>query len=182
MKIYTRGGDKGQTSLLGGQRVSKTHMRIHAYGTVDELNSYIGLLCDQEINKKRLEFLREVQNALFTIGAHLAAGTDRDKLKLPALDSGLIKVLESAIDDMEESLPPLKSFLLPGGHQSVSVCHITRCVCRRAERMVVALEEGGEVMSTIVKYLNRLSDYLFVLSRTMAKDLGVGEIPWKAKR
>jgi cob(I)alamin adenosyltransferase len=179
MKIYTKGGDKGQTSLLGGDRVSKSHMRIHAYGTIDELNSHVGLLSDQEINKERQEFLRAIQSVLFTIGSHLAASPSQDISKLPGIDQEHISILERAIDSMEEDLPALKSFLLPGGHQSVSFCHITRCVCRRAERLVIELNDFEPVEPIIIAYLNRLSDYLYVLSRKMGQELGVEEIPWK---
>jgi len=181
MKIYTRGGDKGQTSLLGGDRVPKSHTRINAYGTVDELNSYIGLLSDQAVNIDRLTFLREIQNELFTIGSHLAVGVGQDSSKLPTVHMGMVEALESAIDSMDEQLPELRSFVLPGGHQSVSFCHIARCVCRRAERLVTSLDQQESVETIIITYLNRLSDYLFVLSRKMGQELGVEEIPWKGK-
>ncbi len=179
MKIYTKGGDKGQTSLLGGARVYKSHIRIHAYGTIDELNSYVGLLSDQEINKERVTFLRDIQNILFTVGSHLAASPDHDSSKLPRTDQEQINLLERAIDTMEEELPVLRSFLLPGGHQSVSFCHLARCVCRRAERLVIKLNDFEPVEPIIIVYLNRLSDYLYVLARKMGKELGVEEIPWK---
>jgi cob(I)alamin adenosyltransferase len=179
MKIYTKGGDKGQTALLGGVRVSKSHMRIHAYGTIDELNSYVGLVSDQEINRDRQEFLRAIQSVLFIIGSHLAASPNQDTSKLPGINLEQVNKLEQAIDSMEEDLPALKSFLLPGGHQSVSFCHITRCVCRRAERLVIELNDFEPVEPIIIAYLNRLSDYLYVLSRKMGQELGVEEIPWK---
>ncbi len=179
MKIYTKGGDKGQTSLLGGVRVIKSHIRIQAYGTVDELNSYIGLVSDQEVNKERVELLRAIQSVLFTIGSHLAASPNQDTSKLPGIDQEQVNILERAIDTMEESLPVLRYFLLPGGHQSVSFCHIARCVCRRAERLVIELNDIEPVESIIIVYLNRLSDYLYVLSRKMGQELQVKEIPWK---
>jgi len=179
MKIYTKGGDKGQTSLLGGVRVIKSHIRIQAYGTVDELNSYIGLVSDQEVNKERVELLRAIQSVLFTIGSHLAASPNQDTSKLPGIDQEQVNILERAIDTMEESLPVLRYFLLPGGHQSVSFCHIARCVCRRAERLVIELNDIEPVESIIIVYLNRLSDYLYVLSRKMGQELETKEIPWK---
>ena len=179
MKIYTKGGDKGQTSLLGGARVSKSHIRIHAYGTIDELNSYVGLVSDQEINKKREEFLRPIQSVLFIIGSHLAASPNHDSSKLPPIDQDPVNILERAIDTMEETLPELRFFLLPGGHQSVSFCHIARCVCRRAERLIIELNDFESVEPLIIVYLNRLSDYLYVLARKMGNELGVEEIPWK---
>lgn len=181
MKIYTKTGDKGTTSLLGGKRVSKADERINAYGTVDELNSYIGLVRDQEVNLPRLEVLKEIQDRLFTIGSLLAADPAYNKKKVPDLYEEDVEFLEKEIDKMNEHLSPMKSFILPGGHQSVSFCHIARCVCRRAERLVISLSEHDEVNGLIVKYLNRLSDYLFVLCRQMSKDLNAEEIPWKAR-
>jgi cob(I)alamin adenosyltransferase len=182
MKIYTRGGDGGQTSLLGGARKSKFNIRIQAYGAVDELNSHIGLLADQEVNRSRAPFLRDIQRALFTIGSQLAASPDFPKDRLPEFASGLDAELEQAIDHMDSRLPELRSFVLPGGHPSVSFCHIARTVARRAERMVVALQEQEVVEVKIITYLNRLSDYLFVLARMMALELGVQEVPWKPAR
>lgn len=182
MKIYTKGGDKGKTSLLGGTRVSKAHIRIHAYGTVDELNSHMGLLADQEINAPRVTFIRHIQSCLFTIGASLAADADKNTMTLPVIEEADVEALEQAMDQMDGNLSPLKTFLLPGGHQGVSFCHIARCVCRRAERLVIELGESVEVSPVVIKYLNRLSDYLFVLSRQMARDLGVQEIPWNPKQ
>lgn len=182
MKIYTRGGDTGQTSLLGGDRKSKSNIRIQAYGAVDELNSHLGLLADQEVNKSRATFLRDIQRTLFTMGSQLAASPDFPKDKLPEFAIGLEAELEQAIDDMDSRLPELRSFILPGGHPSVSVCHIARTVARRAERMVVSLQEQEAVEMKIITYLNRLSDYLFVLARQMAQELGVQELPWKPER
>ncbi|MEH0157569.1 cob(I)yrinic acid a,c-diamide adenosyltransferase [Limibacter armeniacum] len=179
MKIYTKTGDKGQTSLFGGKRVSKAHLRIEAYGTVDELLSYIGLVRDQEVNKSRKEDLKEIQDRLFTLGAALAADPDKPKLKKPDLFESDVEWLESEMDKMNEELPALTHFVLPGGHQSVSFCHLARVVCRRAERLTIRLmEDGEEVDELITKYLNRLSDYLFVLSRKMAKEIDAEEVPW----
>lgn len=179
MKVYTKTGDKGQTSLFGGKRVSKAHPRIEAYGTIDELNSYIGLISDQDVNIPRAEILKEIQDRLFTIGAELAADPDKPQLKKPDLYEEDVTLLEEAIDQMEKDLPPLKYFILPGGHTSVSFCHLGRTVCRRAERLAILLEEEeGLNDDIIIRYLNRLSDYLFVLSRAMAKDLKVDENYW----
>ncbi len=175
MKIYTKGGDKGKTSLLGGDRVEKSHMRIHAYGTIDELNSYVGLVSDQEINQKRVAFLRSIQNTLFTIGSHLAASPKYNTSNLPQINLEKVNQLEQAIDLMEQELPELRTFLLPGGNQSVSFCHLSRCVCRRAERLIIELNDVEPVDPLIIAYLNRL----YVLSRKMGKELGVEEIPWK---
>jgi cob(I)alamin adenosyltransferase len=181
MKIYTKTGDKGDTSLLGGTRVSKAHERIDAYGTIDELNSYIGLLRDQEVNEKRKDLLKEIQDRLFTIGSTLAADPEKSGIKTPDLHSTDIKLLEDEMDQMDKLLPELKAFILPGGHTAVSFCHIARTVCRRAERNVIALRKNSKVEELIVIYLNRLSDYLFVLGRMMAKELNAEEITWKAR-
>lgn len=182
MKVYTKTGDKGTTSLFGGLRVSKAHDRINAYGTVDELNSYLGLLRDQEVNESRHDFLVEIQDRLFTLGSILATEPGNTKVQLPSLLDSDIAALESEMDSMDESLEPMKNFVLPGGHQSVSFCHIARCVCRRAERLVILLQETEEVDQIIVQYLNRLSDYLFVLSRKMTQELNAPETPWIAKK
>jgi cob(I)alamin adenosyltransferase len=181
MKIYTKTGDKGTTALFGGKRVSKADLRIDAYGTVDELNSFLGLIRDQEVNLKRKDKLIEIQHMLFVIGSNLATEPGNTKVKVPLLTEADIEFLETGIDEMEQELPPLKFFVLPGGHQSVSFCHVARTVCRRAERITIALNEQEPVESVIIKYLNRLSDYLFVLSRKMASELGAEEIPWKPK-
>ncbi|EOZ95723.1 ATP:Cob(I)alamin adenosyltransferase [Indibacter alkaliphilus LW1] len=181
MKIYTKTGDTGKTSLLGGKRVSKADLRIDAYGTVDELNSYIGLLRDQEINQKREALLKEVQDRLFTIGATLATEPGKQNVKRPDLHEEDLELLEREIDNMESQLPALKHFILPGGHQVVSFCHIARTVCRRTERCVIDLMQIEEVDEIIVKYLNRLSDYLFVLGRLISQDLGVEEVTWKPR-
>ena len=182
MKIYTKTGDQGLTSLIGGTRVPKSSLRIDCYGTVDELNSYVGLLRDQEVNAPRREVLKEIQDRLFTIGSHLATDPNQDVHKrLPDLHPADVALLETQIDFMSEALSPLREFVLPGGHPSVSFGHVARCVCRRAERLAVHLREESAVEDLVVMYLNRLSDYLFVLSRAMAHDLGVGEVTWKPR-
>lgn len=182
MKIYTKTGDSGTTSLLGGARVSKAHIRIEAYGTVDELNSYIGLLRDQEVNSSRKDFLKNIQDRLFTIGADLATEPGKDKVVKPDLLDSDIEALEQVMDAMDEQLPPLTSFVLPGGHQSVSFSHIARCVCRRAERVCIALNDQEPVSELVLKYLNRLSDYLFVLGRLMAQELDAEEVKWEPRK
>jgi cob(I)alamin adenosyltransferase len=181
MKIYTKTGDKGQTSLLGGSRVPKHHLRIESYGTIDELNSHIGLLRDQAINAKHIEVLLEIQDRLFTIGSYLASEPQKSKVKIPLLKEEDVVFLEKQIDELNDSLPPMRSFILPGGHTTVSFCHIARCVCRRAERLVVHLSETETVSDTILRYLNRLSDYLFVLARKLSEELKASEIPWKPR-
>jgi cob(I)alamin adenosyltransferase len=180
MKIYTKTGDKGTTALYGGKRVSKADLRIDAYGTIDELNSYIGLLNDQPVNNDKKNILLSIQNELFNIGSHLAADPEKPNLKLPSLKSSDIEVLENEIDMMNEVLPELRYFILPGGHQSVSFCHIARTVCRRAERKVIELNEISPVNDLIIIYLNRLSDYLFVLARKMGQELNIEEVPWRS--
>jgi len=181
MKIYTKTGDKGLTSLFGGKRVPKHHLRIEAYGTVDELNSNIGLIRDQKISPETFAVLIEIQDRLFTLGSILATEPGNEKVKVPQLNEQDILFLENEIDKMNEVLPEMRSFVLPGGHQTVSFCHITRCVCRRAERLVVHLAEVENVPELIIKYLNRLSDYLFVLSRKISQENNANEIPWKAR-
>ena len=181
MKIYTKKGDTGTTSLIGGTRVPKHHLRIESYGTVDELNSYIGLIRDQEIGKENIDVLLEIQDRLFTIGSHLAADPGKSKMVLPELMVEDITFLENEIDRMDELLEEMRSFVLPGGNTVVSYTHIARCVCRRAERIAVQLSEESEVNENIISYLNRLSDYLFTLSRKLTKDLGANEIPWVPK-
>lgn len=178
MKIYTKKGDQGQTSLIGGMRVPKYDLRIESYGTVDELNSYLGVLRDQVIDEKYKSDLVDIQQILFTIGSHLAVGKEGTSMKLPELKLSDIESLEKHIDAMDEVLPPMRFFVLPGGHQSVSFCHVARCVCRRAERLVVHLASEETVDALIMQYLNRLSDYLFTLSRKIAFDLQVEEQPW----
>lgn len=181
MKIYTKTGDKGLTSLFGGKRVPKHHLRIEAYGTVDELNSYIGLIRDQKIDVETFNILIEIQDRLFTLGSMLATEPGNEKVKVPQLFEYDITLLENEIDKMNETLPEMRSFVLPGGHQTVSFCHVARCVCRRAERLTVHLAEVETVNELVVKYLNRLSDYLFVLSRKLTQDNNATEIPWKAR-
>jgi cob(I)alamin adenosyltransferase len=165
MKIYTKTGDKGTTSLVGGTRVAKSALRIEAYGTVDELNSYVGLVRDQAVNDSRKDILKEIQT----------------KKRLPDLLESDVTLLESAMDLMDKSLEPMRFFILPGGHQSVSFTHIARTVCRRAERLVIKLSSETVVDDLIITYLNRLSDYLFVLCRMMAKELEIEEVAWKPR-
>ena len=185
MKIYTKTGDEGSTSLFGGTRVPKYHIRIEAYGTVDELNSYIGLLKDQEISLSHKQRLQDIQDRLFTIGSMLATDPEKatlksgaERLNIPKISEEDITVLEVEIDSMNDHLPPMTHFVLPGGHQTVSYCHITRCVCRRAERLTVLLDSEQPVDSRVLKYLNRLSDYLFVLARKLTYELKAEEIKW----
>jgi len=181
MKVYTKTGDKGETSLLGGTRVKKSHIRIQAYGTVDELNSYIGLIRDHEVETDVEAVLLEVQDRLFTLGSHLASDPNKNKRRIPDLTEADIELLEKEMDSMNETLPEMRSFVLPGGHKLVSFTHIARCVCRRAERLVIELNEFEEVESVVIQYLNRLSDYLFVLSRKFSNDLKANEKPWKPR-
>jgi cob(I)alamin adenosyltransferase len=179
-KIYTKTGDKGTTALFGGRRLPKHDLRIEAYGTVDELNVYVGLVRDVTQDKTIRNLLKDIQDRLFTVGATLA--TDPEKqLSTPDLHSADIEVLEKAMDDMDTELPALKNFILPGGHTTVSYCHLARVVCRRAERLTVALNEAEGVDEMVLKYLNRLSDYFFVLSRKLAKDLKAEEVVWNAR-
>lgn len=170
MKIYTKTGDKGFTSLIGGTRVPKHHLRIESYGTVDELNSYIGLIRDQAIADEDKQTLKEIQDRLFTVGSTLASDPEKSKMKIPDLHEEDIVLLENEIDRMNVVLPELKHFILPGGNPIASYCHIARCVCRRAERIAVNLSEEEWVDDKVVIYLNRLSDYLFTLSRKVIFD------------
>jgi cob(I)alamin adenosyltransferase len=183
LKIYTKTGDKGTTSLIGGTKVPKSHLRIEAYGTVDELNSYIGLCRDLLEDANSRQVLQEVQDRLFTIGSSLACDPVKEpKMRIPDLKEEDVVLLEKEIDTMNESIPPMKSFILPGGHTTISHLHIARCICRRAERCCVRLElESLEVEQVILKYLNRLSDYLFVLARYSGWQLNTEEIPWKPR-
>lgn len=181
MKIYTKTGDKGLTSLIGGTRVPKSSLRIECYGTVDELNAHVGLVRDQDVNAARRPLLKEIQDRLFTIGSALAADPEKSRMKLPDLLPADVTLLEQAMDKMNAELPELRAFILPGGHPAVSHAHVARCVCRRAERLVIELAETSFVAELVAVYLNRLSDYLFVLSRAMAQDLGVEEVTWKAR-
>lgn len=183
IKIYTKTGDLGQTSLIGGTRVPKSHIRIESYGTVDELNSFIGFLNDQVTDDRTKTFLNEIQDRLFTIGSSLACDPDKEpKMKLPDLREDDIKLMEAEIDSMNKTLPPMKSFILPGGSMAVSSAHIARCVCRRAERICVnMIEHEMFVDPLVIQYLNRLSDYLFVVARFVAHVTGVKETEWKAR-
>lgn len=178
MKVYTKKGDSGTTQLIGGTRVPKSSLRIEAYGTIDELNSHIGLIRDQEINPIYKTQLIEIQDRLFTIGSSLAADPEKSSMKIPDLLETDITFLEESMDEMDESLPEMKFFVLPGGHTTVSYCHIARCICRRAERIIVSLSEHEYVNEHVFKYINRLSDYLFVLSRKLTQDLNAEEQPW----
>ncbi|HLT79762.1 MAG TPA: cob(I)yrinic acid a,c-diamide adenosyltransferase [Cyclobacteriaceae bacterium] len=181
MKIYTKTGDSGSTGLFGGKRVPKDDARIEAYGTIDELNSWMGVVRDQEVNRTRAEFLAGIQENLFVISSMLAAEPGNEKVKIPELDDDATGKLEAAIDEMDRSLPPMRSFVLPGGHQSVSFCHVARTVCRRAERRLVALYAREEGDRRPLIYLNRLSDYLFMLARTITQELRAVETPWKPR-
>lgn len=181
MKIYTKKGDSGQTSLIGGTRVAKHDLRIESYGTVDELNSYMGLIRDYNTDPEVKAVILEIQDRLFTIGSHLAADPEKSKMKLPELFKSDVTYLEEQIDKMDLELEPMRSFVLPGGDPIISSTHIARCVCRRAERITVHLAETEKVDELIIQYLNRLSDYLFTLSRKLSKDLRAEEIPWKPK-
>jgi cob(I)alamin adenosyltransferase len=181
-KIYTKTGDKGQTSLWGGARVPKHHLRIESYGTVDELNSHLGLVRDSLQDENLRTNLKTIQDRLFTVGSILATDPEKaDKMSTPDLLQSDIEQLEQWIDEMDQSLPELKNFILPGGHPAVSFCHIARCVCRRAERLTVALHELEPVNELVLIYLNRLSDYLFVLARKIGQIFGASEIIWKAR-
>ena len=182
-KIYTKTGDLGKTSLIGGTKVLKSHLRIESYGTVDELNSYIGLVNDNLKDDHSKVILKEIQDRLFTIGSSLACDPEKEPLmKIPDLKETDIVLLEKEIDTMNETLPVMKSFILPGGHIAVSTIHVARCICRRAERICVHLQqENIFVEPLVIKYLNRLSDYLFMLARYTAHLLGVAEIAWKPR-
>jgi cob(I)alamin adenosyltransferase len=189
MKIYTKTGDNGTTALFGGTRVKKYNSRIESYGTVDELNSYLGLIKDQEISDEAKASLLKIQNELFTLGAMLATPPEKETLKngeerlnIPKIDDTSILFLENEIDKMDAVLPQMTHFVLPGGHQAVSFCHIARCVCRRAERLSVELNDEEPLNENILKYLNRLSDYLFVLARKLSFDLKIEEIKWIPKK
>jgi len=180
-KIYTKTGDKGETGLFGGRRLPKNHGRIEAYGTVDELNAFIGLLSDYVEIPVIVEELKGIQDLLFVIGANLASEPKKENA-VPDLTTDDIQLLEQAIDRMDASLPPLKHFILPGGHPAVSHAHVARTVCRRAERLVVALAHEEVVADIIIRYLNRLSDYLFVLARKIGHELGVEERKWEPRK
>ncbi len=185
MKIYTKTGDKGTTALFGGTRVPKHHIRIDSYGTVDELNSHLGLIRDQDINPHYKTVLIDIQDRLFTVGAILATDPEKatlkngkDRLNIPKISDTDIERLEQEMDTMNEALPPMTHFVLPGGHQTVSFCHIARCVCRRAERLASALNDLEPFQPESLVYLNRLSDYLFVLARKLSHDVQADEVKW----
>ena len=184
-KIYTKTGDRGQISLWGGARVPKHHIRVEAYGTIDELNAQLGVVRDHitvNVDERNAQ-LNTIQHRLFTIGAILATDPAKtEKLEIPDLHESDVELLEQWIDEMNKELPPLKNFILPGGHPAVSFCHVARCVCRRAERLVVTLSELEDVIDLVLQYLNRLSDYLFVLSRQIGQDIGVAEVIWKTRK
>lgn len=185
MKIYTKTGDNGTTALFGGSRVSKKHIRIDSYGTIDELNAWIGLIRDQEIDPYAKNLLTLIQEKLFTVGAILATDpakallkSGKERLNIPKINAADIELLENEMDYMNESLPPMTHFILPGGHTTVSYCHIARTVCRRAERLATALYEQEPFDESVMAYINRLSDFLFVLARKLSKDLKAQEIKW----
>ncbi|QYJ68360.1 cob(I)yrinic acid a,c-diamide adenosyltransferase [Flavobacterium litorale] len=185
MKVYTKTGDKGTTALFGGTRVPKHHIRIESYGTVDELNSHIGLIRDQDMNPMYKKTLENIQDKLFTIGAILATPPEKEILKngkerlnIPKVSEEHVELLENEIDRMDSALPQMTHFVLPGGHTTVSYCHIARCVCRRAERLAVHLDELEGIDTMVLRYLNRLSDYLFVLARKLSHDLNAEEVKW----
>ncbi|MBB3123557.1 cob(I)alamin adenosyltransferase [Mesoflavibacter sabulilitoris] len=189
MKIYTKTGDKGTTALFGGTRVPKHHIRIDSYGTVDELNSYIGLIRDQDIDQKYKDTLINIQDKLFTVGAILATDPEKatlkngkERLNIPKINEADINVLEQEMDSMDAQLPQMTHFVLPGGHQTVSFCHIARTVCRRAERLASALNDLEPFQPETLTYLNRLSDYLFVLARKLSQDLQADEVKWIPKK
>ncbi len=179
MKVYTRTGDAGTTGILGGTRLPKNHIRIEAYGTIDELNSHIGMLRDYDACANYRAELVAIQEDLFVIGSHLASDPEKNRMELPKFNEDRISQLEFAMDTLDAQLPEMRNFILPGGHHAVSQCHITRCVCRRAERATIALVQSSFVNDAIIRYLNRLSDYFFVLARKLGHDLKITETPWK---
>jgi len=185
MKIYTKTGDQGTTALFGGTRVPKHHIRIESYGTVDELNSHLGLIRDQAIDSRFKAHIIQIQDKLFTLGAILATDpakatlkSGKERLNIPKITEEDVTFLEKEMDTMDAELPPMTHFVLPGGHTTVSYCHIARTVCRRAERLTTYLNESEPVDSMVLMYLNRLSDYLFVLARKLSNDLHAEEIKW----
>jgi cob(I)alamin adenosyltransferase len=180
-KIYTKTGDTGQTSLIGGVRVPKYHLRIESYGTVDELNSYIGLVKESITDTHVKNILYGIQDRLFTVGSVLASDPEKSKMKIPDIHEEDVTLLETEMDAMDIVLPELNNFILPGGNIAASYCHVARCVCRRAERLVVHLQTESEVPQIIAIYLNRLSDFLFMLSRKIVHDAGAIETPWRPR-
>jgi len=183
MKIYTKKGDQGETGLIGGTRVSKSSLRIECYGTIDELNSYLGILRTIIKSESSIAEIIDIQDSLFTIGSHLACDPSKKTMKLPEIKSSDINTLENWIDTMDSNLEPLQSFTLPGGSISSAHCHVARCICRRAERLIVDLNENDNDVNTLITpYLNRLSDYLFTLSRKLTVDDGAEELKWQPKQ
>lgn len=182
LKIYTKGGDKGETSLIGGTRVAKSHERVEAYGNLDELNSFIGLIRDQDIDAHYRDVLIHVQENLFVAEALIARDPEKQAKDLPSLSEDDVVMLENEIDAMNEHLPALTNFILPGGHPTVSLCHVARTVCRRTERSLIRLNQSSPVEDIIIQLLNRLSDYLFVLARKTGKDASAVETPWITKK
>lgn len=182
MKIYTKTGDKGKTSLLGGTRVNKYDLRIETYGTIDELNSQIGVLRSMDVGEEVKGVLIKIQTYLFTSGSQLASEPGKSRIKIPTLKDEAVSFLENEIDKMDAALPTMRHFVLPGGHPAVAAAHVARTVCRRAERLVIHLRDESEVPEPIPIFLNRLSDFFFVLSRKLSQDLGAEEIPWIADK
>lgn len=180
-KIYTKTGDKGETSLIGGTRVPKNHIRIEAYGTIDELNAFVGLIRDHDIAPHHKEVLLKIQECLFIAESLLAKDPEQTQIKLPCLSQADIKLLEEEIDKMNAELPELSHFILPGGNLESSYAHVARCICRRAERIIISLSAQVEVQPNVLQYINRLSDYFFVLARKLAQEKGTGDTIWKAK-
>ena len=181
MKIYTKAGDKGMTSIYGGKPMSKDDIRIESYGTVDELNSWMGVLVSNSQYEDEKQLLLKVQSELFSIGSLLASTADKHA-NMPQVDLSDIEMLETSIDSMQSSLEPLKSFILPGGNNRCAYCHIARTVCRRAERRIVSFSATGQVPELVIVYINRLSDYLFVLSRYWSMQDNISDIPWIPKQ
>ena len=181
-KIYTKTGDKGETSLLGGRRVPKHHLKIEAYGTIDELNAFVGLLRDHPLDQHYKDILLEIQDRLFTAESLIARDQGGEHIELPEISQDDISLLEKEIDCMNDALPALTTFILPTGHPAVSTAHVARCVCRRAERIIIRLAEDHPVDDLIVQYFNRLSDYLFVLARKIAHDMNIPDYPWKPRK
>jgi len=181
MKIYTKTGDKGETAMIGGKRVAKNHLRIEAYGTIDELIAYVGVVRDHSENQEIIKDLIHVQDKLMVSAAILASEVDEFSEKLPKLFDEDIVWLEKRIDRMEEQLPSLASFILPGGHPAVSFCHVARTVCRRAERVTLGLYDDANLPDVLLKFLNRLSDFLFILARFLSSQFQSEEIPWRAR-
>lgn len=179
MKIYTKKGDKGKTQLLGGTIVNKNDIRLECYGSIDELNAFIGHISDQDINSLQKNWLIKIQNQLFNLASLIANEKETTVIQLPSIDSNDVKMLEEAIDNMNLKLPILKNFILPSGNKIYSLCHIARTVCRRAERQLVALTRESNIEEYYLQYLNRLSDFIFVLSRTILLDQGVSERNWE---